>query len=549
MKKPPDIFKKYIGYLKKIKISDFKYIPILNDFYTNFFFDRLNNQFNNIVCKIRKDDYNEYTIMPSLIKDYQNNFKPFWNDQIKALSNKIYMPSFYNTHITLPKRKELSNTWFNHRLVTGFHNNYKLKFTNTVYPMESVINTRQILLKLTENQKRIMKIIIGCYRYFYNRAIEYANNLNVKTRKSYFYVDRNNENSKKKITVKKKGNLYSMTTIREYLKKYYPEWIPENLPSHLIDKAIDEAMENVKTNIKKYQKTKKPFKMKFKSKKDIKQTINLEKTMISKINNTIFSGFKHEGERPFKNINSSELFNKYDFLDSSLSYNRILSKWTLNLSFNKEVKYEIPENKICSIDPGEVIFATIYTDDKVIEIGKEARHILHKKCREVDIINSRMNRKEYYTKNKETNEKQIFIMNSNRKRNLRKALHKKIEQIKNLRNELHNKTINYLVKNYSKIILPLFEAQEMTMKLNSKVARSLNTLCHYKFKEKLKNKCYEKGIELKIVNEAYTSKTCTNCGNIQIINGRIYECKKCGIIVPRDNVGARNIMLKNIWNC
>ena len=59
-------------------------------------------------------------------------------------------------------------------------------------------------------------------------------------------------------------------------------------------------------------------------------------------------------------------------------------------------------------------------------------------------------------------------------------------------------------------------------------------------------------------NEAYTSMTCTNCGNLKPKgqmkaedrkNPKVYHCHKCGISVDRDVVnGARNIGLRYFMN-
>jgi len=104
-----------------------------------------------------------------------------------------------------------------------------------------------------------------------------------------------------------------------------------------------------------------------------------------------------------------------------------------------------------------------------------------------------------------------------------------------------------IVNNYKEIIIPPFETQEMVKTLNNKVSRDLNNFKFYKFEEKLKSKCKEYNIKLINYNEAYTSKTCGKCGNIDLNlgNKEIYQCKKCGLKIDRDINGARNIMLKN----
>ena len=87
-------------------------------------------------------------------------------------------------------------------------------------------------------------------------------------------------------------------------------------------------------------------------------------------------------------------------------------------------------------------------------------------------------------------------------------------KIKNQIDDLHWKTINDLI-NYDKVLLPHFESQKMMSK-NKHLNRDLNYFAHYKFKMRLIDKLKNvKNTELYIVTEEYTSKTCTNCGNIK----------------------------------
>ncbi|CAG8631359.1 12161_t:CDS:1, partial [Cetraspora pellucida] len=102
----------------------------------------------------------------------------------------------------------------------------------------------------------------------------------------------------------------------------------------------------------------------------------------------------------------------------------------------------------------------------------------------------------------------------------------------NLRNKLHKKTINYLTKNYDEIIIPEVGVKNIVKrekrKIKSKVMRSILTWSHYMFKQRLKSKAKETGIKIVIQDEAYTSKTSSNCGDIQNIGGKkIYKCKNC----------------------
>ena len=73
-------------------------------------------------------------------------------------------------------------------------------------------------------------------------------------------------------------------------------------------------------------------------------------------------------------------------------------------------------------------------------------------------------------------------------------------------------------------------------------------LSHYEFKERLKSTAKYYGRKVYECGEAYTSKTCGNCGEIDDdLNGKkIYKCRNCKIKLDRDINGARNILLRQL---
>ena len=80
--------------------------------------------------------------------------------------------------------------------------------------------------------------------------------------------------------------------------------------------------------------------------------------------------------------------------------------------------------------------------------------------------------------------------------------------------------------------------------LRTKTVRLMLNESHFKFLEKLKNKCKEKQNILIIPTEEYTSKTCGVCGKLNKPHDRDYKCLSCGVEIDRDINGARNILLK-----
>jgi putative transposase len=268
--------------------------------------------------------------------------------------------------------------------------------------------------------------------------------------------------------------------------------------------------------------------------------------MNSKDKKSIYKNLKFNHEKVYEKINFSENITGFNILDSSISCNMRLNIYYLNINYkNKEKanKKILENNKICSIDPGNRTFLSIYSDNEINMIGNGILNKMGKICKEIDILNSKINKKKIENKNE-------YKYNKNKRRNYKQALFRKIEYLKNIKKDLHNKSIKYLCDNYSKIITAPFEIQEMSQKFNSKISRNMYCLSYYSFLLKLKKRCERYDILLDIKNESYTSKTCTKCGNIKYNLGsnKIYKCDLCKISIDRDINGARNIMLKNnIW--
>lgn len=172
--------------------------------------------------------------------------------------------------------------------------------------------------------------------------------------------------------------------------------------------------------------------------------------------------------------------------------------------------------KIVSLDPGVRKFMVGYDPEgKVVFIGKNAHLEILQLLLRVD----------------KTKDKRIW------------------RKIKNKISELHWKTIHYLMLNYDHIIIPDFKVSQMLKgkKISTQTKRMLCMYSFHSFMVKLKYKSRKNGKKLYVVNESYTSKTCTGCGEMNNIGGKeMYECKRCGMKADRDVNGSRNILIKNI---
>ena len=115
--------------------------------------------------------------------------------------------------------------------------------------------------------------------------------------------------------------------------------------------------------------------------------------------------------------------------------------------------------------------------------------------------------------------------------------------------ELHWKTISFLLENYDVIILPDFRVSQMIKKkkLSRMTKRLMCMFSFFSFKEKLKEKSHRYEKKVIIVDESYTSCTCGVCGHINNTKGNeVFKCSSCNLVLDRDVQGSRNIFIKNI---
>lgn len=107
---------------------------------------------------------------------------------------------------------------------------------------------------------------------------------------------------------------------------------------------------------------------------------------------------------------------------------------------------------------------------------------------------------------------------------------------------------DFLTANFDIIMIPWFDSQRMSRRayrrILSKMVRSMMSWCHRKFRLKLAYMAEERACAVLFVSEAYTSKTCTNCGRIKhnLGGSKVFKCTCCCVRLDRDG-GCRNILL------
>ena len=118
------------------------------------------------------------------------------------------------------------------------------------------------------------------------------------------------------------------------------------------------------------------------------------------------------------------------------------------------------------------------------------------------------------------------------------------ERIANSRKDFLNKLVYSLVEQYD--LIALEDLQILNMVQNHHLAKSILDGGWGYLKQQLAFKAAEAGRELVLVNPAYTSKTCSSCGQIfenLTLADRWVECD-CGLSLDRDINAARNILFR-----
>ena len=204
------------------------------------------------------------------------------------------------------------------------------------------------------------------------------------------------------------------------------------------------------------------------------------------------------------------------------------------------VLVELPDVKVASnnnegigIDLGIKDFAIISNGKTYKNINKSAR--LKKLEKQLRREQRCLSRKYENLKKGESTQKNI------QKQKLKvQRLHHKID---NIRTDYINKSIAEIVKTKPSYIT-IEDLNVSGMMKNRHLSKAVASQKFYEFRTKLKAKCDENGIELRVVDRWYpSSKLCHCCGTIKKdlkLSDRIYRCG-CGYVEDRDVNAALNL--------
>jgi len=272
-------------------------------------------------------------------------------------------------------------------------------------------------------------------------------------------------------------------------------WLKET-PYDVRDEGMNDFLKALKTCYAKGEQ----FDIKFRSKKDGESSIAVLKKHWKK-NQWFRTFFKAAGCETL--IRSSEVLPDVLHADSRMVQTRD-GKYYLCLVKPLEVRGEnqAPKTRVLSLDPGVRTFLTGYdTSGFIYEWGKQDMQRLKRLGHAVDRVQSKWG-----------------SVNHKKRYKLQRVARRIREKIRHLVEDLHRKSIKWMVENFTTIVLPHFGVCQMVQKgasrkLRKSTVREMLTWSHGRFRTLLLGKIREyPWCQVVICTEEYTSKTCGKCG-------------------------------------
>jgi putative transposase len=434
----------------------------------------------------------------------EKDLKPYWNESCREMSQKLLshtetgcVGSDLNLLNSLPKNT-IAKSWFS----TTLHCHHKEKwlktssqsFTSSLVDCTDLESTvvRSKKIRIYPKNPQLARKYLGLSRWWYNRTINHLNQLDTKA---------------------------SLYDVRKIVQKGddIPEWAFE-CPQRIREHAMADACNAVKNAKAKCQKTGQFQKVSYRARRDPVQSFGFDATSLNQC--FVFGSKKFKME-----FEATEPF----FTD--LEGTRIIRDGhRYFVIIPQKQLYQVPENQridAVALDPGVRTFQSFYSEVLHGKIGEGDFQRIYRLCLHLDRLMSK-----------------IAKAKCRQKRRLKHAAERIRWKIKDLINELHKKTANFLVRTFNRVFIPTFETSQMVTKLASSTSRNMLTFAHYRFKEYLKARGQQAMCEVVEVSEAYTSKTCSYCGTIHKIGSKKTMKCSCGAKVDRDFNGARGIFLR-----
>ena len=370
--------------------------------------------------------------------------------------------------------------------------------------------TMQIKLFLTDNQKIIIEKWFDMFTLMYNETIRLIKSKmfdkkeipSITRLKKELIAQKNKIKNKSKITIIVNGKSKNIS-----------------VDMHLLDYAINDALNRYNSCMTSLEKGHiKQFRLRYLKLTKPNKIIKIERLAFKK--NTFYTTSLGKIVTC-----STPNFNYYENVKSIATLTRRGNEYFLLLKHKKKLQKGTSANNSIGIDLGTNPFVTGYSDLEVIQIGRNITKNMKNRLKIIDKINGH----ETFTKNK-----------------INKVIQKKYGKIKNMINDMHWKVANDLTAIYRNIFVGNWSTKKTGQtEINPMIKRIANQLAIFQFKQKLKYKCEQKKCNYKEIDESYTTMACGRCGNLdrKIGGKKIYNCKRCKLVVNRDVNSARIITM------
>ena len=377
--------------------------------------------------------------------------------------------------------------------------------------MNGVKMLRAIKIRLYPNntQEQTLNKVLGCYRFVYNQML---------ARKQEAYTSEN-----KSLGLNDLSKYFHGTLLKD--EQY--SWLKEQNT-----KVMKQAMRQMLSAYDKFFKQHNGF-PKFKSKKN-KETALFPLEAISKRNK--FNVKKITLTKPLKDIKfrCSDLYFKRLQIYKEGIRSATLSK-TKSGNYFLSILVELPQeefvkfgltNKHVGIDLGVKDFV-ITSDGEVFE----NRHFFKKQASKLVKLQKQLSKKQ---------------KDSNNRHKQRVRIAKVFEKLTSQKDAYIHSVVNELLTYYDTVFMEDLNVKGMLK--NHHLAKAIQEVSFYKFKETLINKALVNNKKVVFIDRFYpSSKTCSNCGYIKRelkLNDRYWTCPECGTKHDRDINAAINILLE-----
>ena len=433
---------------------------------------------------------------------------PYWNEQCEENSLKLWLPTKTalqdsgQTSSNLFSSKTVESSWFRARLYTAPNRSLpRICLQSSTSSLvectdlgSTAIKSKKIRVYPTKSQRIEIKSWQSASRWFFNKAKE---------------IDRSC-----------KGNIAKYDLAKAVMEAT-PEWA-KSIPYQIKRSAVLDYWKAKSNAIKKFKQTNQIQQISFRSAKSPKQSCYIPKTAVKRM------GVYHT---ILGRLEAAECIGTE--IDCRLTLEN--GRYYLTVGQAPQAASESQASGIVAIDPGVRTFVTFYSDECCGKLGEHDLKKIFRLCMGLDKLISKR-----------------ALERSHRKRNnMKRAIWRLRNKIKDLVDDLHHKTALFLCRNFKTMLLPTFETKQMTERagraIGSKSARQMLTFAHFRFKQFLKHKAKELSVVVIDVNEAYTSKTVSWTGEIKEIGSSKVITSGKGknkVVVDRDYNGARGIMLR-----